>query len=203
MDDLVLQSLIKWPSVPNCFGWLALDRRGRWRIRNEYAQKYNLPGEVIQNNHFNEYIKRNYSRDINGRYFFQNGPQRVYISIDAAPWIVRITPSNESLQFVTQCQNQFHPQEALSDESGNIFISGLTMQTILHEKGPVAFIQENQPSIALLHDHDLDLFADLARLDGHSCNLESSWSWLGRRLPIHPIRSLEIPGRFGFKKNPA
>ncbi len=202
MDNLVLQSLTKWPAVPNCFGWLALDRRGRWRIRSEYTQKYNLPGEVIQNSNLNNFITRNYSRDQIGRYFFQNGPQRVFITLDAAPWIVRITPSNEVLQLVTQCQNEFHPQEALSDESGNIFISGITMQSILKDEGIPTFIQLNQPSIALLHDHDLGLFSDLAKLDNHSCSLESSWNWLGRILPIHPIHSLEIPSKFGFNKNP-
>lgn len=27
MDDIVRQAMAKWPNVPNCFGWLALDRR--------------------------------------------------------------------------------------------------------------------------------------------------------------------------------
>ncbi len=32
MDDLVRQALARWPDVPDCTGWLALDARGRWRI---------------------------------------------------------------------------------------------------------------------------------------------------------------------------
>jgi len=39
MDEQVLRSLIKWPDVPDCFGWLALDRRGQWRMRDEFSQQ--------------------------------------------------------------------------------------------------------------------------------------------------------------------
>ena len=27
MDDIVRQAMAKWPNVPDCFGWLALDAR--------------------------------------------------------------------------------------------------------------------------------------------------------------------------------
>ena len=44
MDEQVLRSLIKWPNVPDCFGWLALDRRGQWRMVDEFAQQNQLSG---------------------------------------------------------------------------------------------------------------------------------------------------------------
>jgi hypothetical protein len=28
MDDIVKAALLKWPNVPHCTGWLALDGRG-------------------------------------------------------------------------------------------------------------------------------------------------------------------------------
>ena len=28
MDDIVKQAMAKWPNVPHCYGWLALDARG-------------------------------------------------------------------------------------------------------------------------------------------------------------------------------
>ena len=30
--------LAKWPNVPHCTGWLLLDRRGNWRMRDDAAQ---------------------------------------------------------------------------------------------------------------------------------------------------------------------
>jgi len=104
MDDQVLRSLVKWPNVPECFGWLALDRRGQWRMRDEFAQKNHLSGQVIVHRALNEFITRNYACDLVGNYFFQNGPQRVFVTLDCTPWIVRITPTQQGSLFLTQCQ---------------------------------------------------------------------------------------------------
>ena len=120
MDEQVLRSLAKWPNVPDCFGWLALDRRGQWRMRDEFTQANKLPGQVIEHLAFKAYISRNYSCDSIGRHFFQNGPQRVFVTLDATPWIARIIPSNEGLQLMTQCHSSLEPNRALSDENGNI-----------------------------------------------------------------------------------
>ena len=48
MDEIVRQAMAKWPNVPDCFGWLALDRRGQWRMRNEFAQANKLSGDPIR-----------------------------------------------------------------------------------------------------------------------------------------------------------
>jgi len=37
MDEIVKQALAKWPNVPHCTGWLLLDRRGQWRMRDDAA----------------------------------------------------------------------------------------------------------------------------------------------------------------------
>ena len=206
MDEQVLRSLIKWPNVPHCFGWLALDRRGQWRMRDEFAQANNLPGNAIQHTALNEFIARNYACDTKGRYFFQNGPQRVFITLDATPWIVRIIPTGAEPNLLTQCQSSFKPQSALSDESGNIYITGLVKNTVDEsadaENTSNDFIQIECPSIALLHDHDLDLFADLAKLREEACSFGGSWSWHGETLPLDPIHSDELSERFGFVKKP-
>ena len=206
MDEQVLRSLIKWPNVPHCFGWLALDRRGQWRMRDEFAQANNLPGNAIQHTALNEFIARNYACDTKGRYFFQNGPQRVFITLDATPWIVRIIPTDAEPNLLTQCQSSFKPQGALSDESGNIYITGLVKNTADEsadaENTSNDFIQIECPSIALLHDHDLDFFADLAKLREEACSFGGSWSWHGETLPLDPIHSDELSERFGFVKKP-
>ena len=206
MDEQVLRSLIKWPNVPHCFGWLALDRRGQWRMRDEFAQANNLPGNAIQHTALNEFIARNYACDTKGKYFFQNGPQRVFITLDATPWIVRIIPSDAEPNLLTQCQSSFKPQGALSDESGNIYITGLVKNTVDEsadaENTSNDFIQIECPSIALLHDHDLDFFADLAKLREEACSFGGSWSWHGETLPLDPIHSDELSERFSFVKKP-
>ena len=38
MDDIVKQALAKWPNVPDCFGWLGLDARGDWYMRDDAVQ---------------------------------------------------------------------------------------------------------------------------------------------------------------------
>ena len=196
MDEQVLRSLIKWPNVPDCFGWLALDRRGQWRIRDAFAQQNKLSGQVITHLALNEFISRNYVCDHLGRYFFQNGPQRVFITLDATPWIARITPSAKGIQLITQCHNLIEPGGALSDESGNIYIVGKVNQLIYKQENQ--FFKEECLTVALLHDHDLDHFSQLAKLREEACSFSGFWTWEGKQLPLDPIHSGEIAHRFQF-----
>ena len=48
MDDVVRQAMSKWPDVPHVYGWLVFDRRGQWRVRNEYAQQHGLSGDPVR-----------------------------------------------------------------------------------------------------------------------------------------------------------
>jgi len=203
MDEQVLRSLVKWPNVPDCYGWLALDRRGQWRMRDEFTQQNHLPGQVIVHQALNEFICRNYARDSHGRYFFQNGPQRVFITLDATPWIVRIIPSDKGIQLLTQCQNSLEPTAALSDENGNIYIVGKVTQTIYEDSDRGKFSIQESESIALLHDHDLDLFSELASLREEACSFGGSWNWHGQQLPLDPIHSSELAARFHYIAKPS
>ena len=38
MDDIVRQAMAKWPNVPHCYGWLGLDARGGWYMRDDRVQ---------------------------------------------------------------------------------------------------------------------------------------------------------------------
>src|SRR5919204_365486 len=78
MDPLVARAMAKWPNVPAVYGWLALDRRGNWLIRSTSTTQ---PFERITNAALREFIARNYEADSAGRWYFQNGPQRVYVTI--------------------------------------------------------------------------------------------------------------------------
>jgi len=203
MDEQVIRSLIKWPNVPDCYGWLALDRRGQWRMRDEFTQQNNLPGQVIKHQALNEFISRNYARDTQGKYFFQNGPQRVFITLDATPWIARMIPNDQGVQLLTQCQTQIEPTAALSDENGNIYIVGKITQTVYAASDRSESKLEITEGIALLHDHDLDLFSELATLKEEACSFGGSWNWHGKQLPLDPIHSAELTNRFQFIAKPS
>ena len=203
MDEQVIRSLIKWPDVPDCYGWLALDRRGQWRMRDEFTQQNNLPGQVIKHQSLNEFISRNYARDTQGKYFFQNGPQRVFITLDATPWIVRMIPSDQGVKLLTQCQSPIEPTAALSDEKGNIYIVGNIAQVVYEESDRAQFKLQTTESIALLHDHDLDLFSELATLKEEACSFGGSWGWHGKQLPLDPIHSSELANRFDYLAQPS
>ena len=94
MDDIVKAALLKWPSVPHCYGWLALDARGNWFMRDDRIQAAGpfprIKGSRIEHEKLREFIHRNYAHDDAGAWFFQNGPQRVYVELEAAPFVWRV-----------------------------------------------------------------------------------------------------------------
>ncbi len=98
MDDIVRQAIAKWPNVPDCFGWLGLDARGNWYMRDDRTQAAGpftggpaqSKGSMLKHEKLIDFIQRNYESDALGRWFFQNGPQRVYVELEATPWIWRV-----------------------------------------------------------------------------------------------------------------
>jgi hypothetical protein len=94
MDAIVEAALKKWPNVPHCYGWLALDARGDWYMRDERIQAAGpfpqLKGSRVTHEKLRQFIERNYAVDAAGCWFFQNGPQRVYLQLEAAPWVFRL-----------------------------------------------------------------------------------------------------------------
>ncbi|MBX6318675.1 DUF2946 family protein [Pigmentiphaga sp.] len=89
MDEDVLAAMARWPNVPDAYGWLSLDARGRWRLHPDGDALAGGPGVSISNPGILAFISRNYAHDDLGRWFFQNGPQRVFVRLDAAPLILR------------------------------------------------------------------------------------------------------------------
>jgi Protein of unknown function (DUF2946) len=94
MDEQVLQAMAKWPNVPAVYGWLRLDPRGHWwliqRDRPDFDLALHGSGTPLTSPPILDFLLRNYAADAQGRWFWQNGPQRVYVSLDRAPWIVRL-----------------------------------------------------------------------------------------------------------------
>ncbi len=98
MDDIVRQAMAKWPTVPHCYGWLALDARGNWYLRDAQVQALgpfagSAPagkGSLVEHSKLIAFIGRNYSCDDAGQWYFQNGPQRVFVELEITPWIWRV-----------------------------------------------------------------------------------------------------------------
>ncbi len=101
MDDIVKQAMVKWPNVPHCYDWLGLDARGNWYMRDDPAQaagpfsggSRQSKGSLLKHEKLIDFIQRNYASDAQGQWFFQNGPQRVYVELEATPWIWRVNAS--------------------------------------------------------------------------------------------------------------
>jgi hypothetical protein len=72
--------MAKWPNVPDCRGWLSLDRRGQWRLQ----------GSIVRHAGLADFIGRNYTCDETGAWFMQNGPQRVWVELEMTPWIFHL-----------------------------------------------------------------------------------------------------------------
>lgn len=94
MDDIVKKAMAKWPNVPHCYGWLALDARGAWRMRDERVQHLGLAGDKVIQEALLGFINRNYAVDERGCWYFQNGPQRVFLNLETTPYVARTDPQH-------------------------------------------------------------------------------------------------------------
>ena len=174
MDDIVKQAMAKWPNVPHCYGWLGLDERGHWYLRDDAAQaKGNFQnaapgakGSLLQHDKLIEFIHRNYAGDATGAWFFQNGPQRVYVELAATPWVFRLS---SDFKLTAQTGQETQAQTCFTDETGKVYF-----QT------PMGF--------GLLHTLDVAQAAE-----GLSLNL-----W-----PLESVASKDMPSRFGYCISPS
>jgi hypothetical protein len=74
---------------------------------------------------------------------------------------------------------------------------------LVDDEGGVLFVDESRPNrVAVLHDHDLDLFSQLASLEGDGLGGQFHWQ-PGLAITIEAIRRADVPGRFGFVASPA
>jgi hypothetical protein len=123
MDDIVRQAMAKWPNVPHCYGWLGLDDRGNWYMRDDRVQATgpfpHAKGSLLRHEKLVDFIHRNYEHDAAGRWFFQNGPQRVYVELQATPWIWRLAGAGVA----SHTGRPAVPKQCLVDESGRLYLA--------------------------------------------------------------------------------
>jgi hypothetical protein len=177
MDPIVEAALKKWPNVPHCYGWLALDARGDWFMRDDRVRAAGafpqVKGSRILHDKLRAFIERNYAADERGAWFFQNGPQRVYVELEAAPFVWRLlaTPDGGAPSV-----HAFEPDapavpmlEVWTDELGRVYL-----RTAL--------------GFGLVHTQDVALAADA--VDG------------GLWPAPQPIAFDALPRRFDFVRRP-
>lgn len=184
MDAAVIAAIARWPDVPHVHGWLSLDRRGQWRLQES----------PITNAHISDFIGRNYEHDDRGAWFFQNGPQRVYVRLDYTPWALRI---GDGLQLLTHtgCPVE-DPRAAFLDDEGNV---------LLAFAAGVGLVDDRDLGRLLDATHRTDgtpaADADLLHLmQGEPMPLMLCWN--GLQLPFEPIHRSEVASRFGFIADP-
>ena len=191
MDDIVKQAMAKWPNVPSVFGWLSLDRRGNWLIK----------GETISNPQINEFINRNYLHDDQGRWFFQNGPQRVFLALAYTPMVYGVPGHPTSNDIHTHTRKRVVAvRAAWIDDSG-------------------ALLLHTEHGIGHVNDQDLEwLLARFVDVNGKTLDedsLEAAFDkfaagdtpplWFehaSTRVKIGRINTTEVPKQFGFNPNP-
>ena len=127
MDEIVKAALKKWPNVPHCLGWLALDARGDWTMRDERVQRAGpfpqVKGSRIRHDKLIDFIARNYEHDASGCWFFQNGPQRVYVELEAAPLVWRLQWQGDVLAITSHAGHAARERhEPWLDEAGRLFV---------------------------------------------------------------------------------
>ncbi len=185
MDRSVLRAMAKWPNVPAVYNWLALDRRGRWRLQGEVITH---PGAV-------RFIGRNYHADDRGNWFFQNGPQRVFVTLEYTPWVLFVAADGTLSSHVEGGIHQV--SEAILDNEGALIL--------VTELGP-----------GLVCDRDLALLSDCLRgpqgglatehelsgLFAESNETTVRFFWRGTPLEVRPLRRVDIPAMFGFNPDP-
>ena len=189
MDETVKRALQKWPNVPNVFGWLRLDRRGNWLLKVRPDQFERIGNAAVV-----EFIGRNYERDEAGQWYFQNGPQRVFVLLDSTPHVFRLDDARQG--WLTHAGMP----------------AGAPRELLFDDRDDVVLVTELGPGLVL--DRDLPALLDgLADADGLGLDVEALVEGLRAqgareiRLFDAPVVAAavapgEIARRFGFIAEP-
>jgi hypothetical protein len=190
MDDIVLRAMQKWPDVPRAFGWLRLDRRGDWWIRG------GLPGafERIGNRAVIDFIGRNYAADERGRWFFQNGPQRVFVALDYTPWVYRLEPGGRGWTAHTGREAVIDALHV--DEAGSLLGRGPLGIGVVDDRDLPAVVGALQAENRFIADEQ-------SLLDIAGGARPAGLRLFGRDITLCAVHSRELAASFGFDPAPA
>jgi len=189
MDEIVIRGMLKWPNVPAVYGWLSLDRRGNWMIKTVDARFERIGSPTVR-----AFIGRNYACDGEGRWYFQNGPQRVLVSLEYTPWVYRL--DDTGMGFLTHTGAAPRSLEGLFLDD----VGGVLLETDL---GIGVILDRDLPAVleCLTDEHGRSaepLLEGLARGPG----VEGRVKLHGRSLRITSVRATDTAHRFGFVTRP-
>ena len=172
-------AIAKWPNVPACYEWLSLDRRGDWRLQ----------GERVTHRGLIDFLNKQYASDESGRWFVQNGPQRVFVDLACTPWVFRRAGDG----FVSHTGLNAGPILAIHlDEDGNILLeTGLSIG-LLDDRDLAGFLTECRDTSGQAADEEAFL--------GLMANGRGDIFWTTHRL--QSIAAGDLPRRFGFTPRP-
>ncbi len=175
-----------WPNVPACYGWLSLDARGRWRLQDETISH---PGMIA-------FLNANYAREADGSWLVNNGPQRVYVKLESAPWILRLQPDH---QFVTHSGRGVGlGGEILLDRDGRVFMDTDAGPAALDDRDlAMLFAEVRTPAGESASESDLLALMATAESAADTVCLQ----WHG--VPVRSLGHEHAAARFGFVANPA
>lgn len=186
MDDWVERALARWPNVPALFGWLRLNQRGQWLIRDG----------VISNQRIIGVINRNYDCDEYGQWFFQNGPQRGYVALDYAPFLLWSQSDGGLATHTGRCVEHIH--RVLLDEAGSL---------VLDTEHGAGLLCDRDLGWALDRLHcgrgELDTAIASALAQPSDQPTELMLAVLGREMPVFRCDAHALPHTLGFVREPA
>ena len=195
MDEIVARAMQKWPDVPNVYGWLRLDRRGNWLVKGRAVAADGAPVfERIGNPAVVEFIGRNYARDEAGRWFFQNGPQRVFVRPDYLPLVFRLDGRGGAALVAHTGAAADVPRAAWLDEAGALIVETRLGAGLLDDRDLAAIVESFTGVGGGAFEDDPHGAAASGRL---------RLSLAGASIPVGVIASAEVAVRFGFDPAPA
>ena len=194
MDDIVQQAMSKWPDVPDCYGWLGLDARGYWRMRDARAQALGLAGDKIAHVALLAFINRNYGHDGRGCWYFQNGPQRVYVNLEATPYILRTDAAHGFLLHTGEPLGAI--DAACMTEEGQLIVRAGAVVGQLDDRDGAHLLALLEHGGAAVDDDTL-----VAWLDGADTALTLRRG--EQRIAVQRINAADIPAKFHFIRMPS
>src|SRR5690606_22207047 len=111
----------------------ALDARGRWFLRDLATQACGFfpssKGSVLQHEKLIDFIGRNYEVDERGCWYFQNGPQRVYVELEDTPMVWR---GEMGGRVRSHTGVPARPERCLVDEQGHVYLVANGVLGLVH-----------------------------------------------------------------------
>jgi hypothetical protein len=188
VDEAVLAALAKWPNVPAVFGWLKLTARGEWLLQNER----------IANRAIVEFIGRNYAADPQGRWYFQNGPQKVFVELEVTPWVYRLA-NGAGLVTHTGALPKTLSDAALLDDGRFVLVTDLGAG-VLDDRDAALFLRAVTDFAGMpLNERGLERWFEGK---DEAFVAAASLSLLSPPRRIHRLRIAELQQRFGFVRVP-